>query len=508
MKFRNVLNIGVACAFMVCSVFHANAEDMNPSESGIRYARMAIVSGDVTIQVSSEMDEQPARMNHPFLDGDRLVSGSDGAVEIQIDNGDTAWIYYNTKLDLTDLGFGENATSQITGLKLWVGDFAIRFREPADIGSRRYVDVNSGRFYLPRSGLIRIFQDSNGFMECHVRDGSVEFKQSGRIHTFQAGEAIQSDPVSDRMERMDLPEEDEFDEWVIERDKFLGGAYRTEGYIPDDHRGAYADLAGHGRWIFNVYLGGYCWVPYVSIGWTPYHYGYWSWIPGWGWTWIPDEPWGWTAYHYGYWAYYFEFGWMWVPHWRWGPHWASWRYHGRSVHWVPIHPRDDLDAEGRLRSGSVPKNSRLELGIPVEAGQNIEELINQVPVRSSRGLELMPDSTQWRNNPPEEITSQARQLYNSRDYRSHSRSIQRSQPDVRSYSGYGYLPLRSDQYRGPKDLRKRPVPAKQGEGSTIEPLQPGQREIKKPGNRSKKNTRIKLPEKTQKQNSGSNHLFQ
>jgi len=162
--------------------------------------------------------------------------------------------------------------------------------------------------------------------------------------------------------------------------------------------------------MYNVYLGGYCWAPFVSIGWTPYHFGYWDWIPGWGWTWIPDEPWGWTAYHYGYWAFYYEYGWIWFPHWRWGSHWASWRSYGRSVHWIPIHPRDELDSQGRLLQGSTPKNSRLELGIPVEAGQSFDDLLQRMPVRTRHSLDSLPSSSGWQNDPPVEITREAQQL--------------------------------------------------------------------------------------------------
>jgi Family of unknown function (DUF6600) len=414
---------GIVIIFLCVGISMAQEKDEQVSESGIRYSRMSIVSGDVTIQLRSEGEEQPARMNYPFLEGDRLVTGEDGAVEIQFDDGSIAWLYHDSKIDMSELGFGSDKSSQVSGIRLWVGDFYVRIREPANLESTRYIEMGSARLYAPHQSFLRILMEPDGSLEIYVKEGTLQINGSDGKRDIQAGDTYRFDTMDNTWREIEIPESDAFDEWVIERDKYLGGAYHTDNNIPDDRYEAYADFHGHGRWMYNVYLGSYCWSPFVSIGWAPYHFGYWDWIPGWGWTWIPDEPWGWTAYHYGYWAFYYEYGWIWVPHWRWGSHWASWRTYGRSVHWIPIHPRDKLDSHGRLMEGSIPKNSRLELGIPVEAGQSVDDLLQRIPVQSSQNLDSMPTSTGWRNNPPVEITRQARESFHTPGLRQRQNSI-------------------------------------------------------------------------------------
>src|SRR3989442_15797597 len=54
------------------------------------------------------------------------------------------------------------------------------------------------------------------------------------------------------------------------------------------------------------------WIPRVTIGWVPYHYGRWRWVEPWGWSWIDDAPWGFAPFHYGRWAYARN-EWFWVP---------------------------------------------------------------------------------------------------------------------------------------------------------------------------------------------------
>jgi hypothetical protein len=42
--------------------------------------------------------------------------------------------------------------------------------------------------------------------------------------------------------------------------------------------------------------------------------------PGWGYGWVSAYPWGWTPYHYGSWVFVSGFGWAWQP----GGVWMPW----------------------------------------------------------------------------------------------------------------------------------------------------------------------------------------
>jgi hypothetical protein len=114
---------------------------------------------------------------------------------------------------------------------------------------------------------------------------------------------------------------DAFDQWALERDRRDDYVLSTEPArnMPADIVG-YEDLDKYGTWQ-NEPNYGYVWSPtYVSAGWSPYRFGRYTYVSGWGWAWIDDAPWGFAPYHYGQWV---SIGsrWCWVP----GPR------HGRPV---------------------------------------------------------------------------------------------------------------------------------------------------------------------------------
>jgi hypothetical protein len=73
-----------------------------------------------------------------------------------------------------------------------------------------------------------------------------------------------------------------------------------------------ADLGGYGTWRPDPMYGN-VWAPTgMPVGWAPYRYGHWAYIPPWGWTWVDDAPWGFAPFHYGRWVMAGG-GWAWVP---------------------------------------------------------------------------------------------------------------------------------------------------------------------------------------------------
>jgi len=114
---------------------------------------------------------------------------------------------------------------------------------------------------------------------------------------------------------------DAFDQWALERDRRDDYVLSTEPAreMPADIVG-YEDLEQYGTWRSEPDYG-YVWTPSsVSAGWSPYRFGRYTYVSGWGWAWIDDAPWGFAPYHYGSWV---TIGnrWCWVP----GPR------HGRPV---------------------------------------------------------------------------------------------------------------------------------------------------------------------------------
>ncbi|MDW8480032.1 MAG: hypothetical protein RML12_09920 [Xanthomonadales bacterium] len=146
------------------------------------------------------------------------------------------------------------------------------------------------------------------------------------------------------------PVEGEFERFAFERDRELDRAAALR-YVPDDLIG-YRELDRYGRWeVVRDY--GPVWFPSrVSLGWTPYRYGHWVWLPVYGWTWIDEAPWGFAVSHYGRWIWWGG-RWGWVPCPRryrayWAPalvvfyggrHWSV-GYASAPVGWFPLGPGD------------------------------------------------------------------------------------------------------------------------------------------------------------------------
>jgi hypothetical protein len=113
------------------------------------------------------------------------------------------------------------------------------------------------------------------------------------------------------------------------------GAYAYGGVYASPV-GVFAELQYYGTWVY-VPPFGYCWRPWVVIGWRPYLHGHWIWTR-YGWFWVSYEPFGWIVYHYGRWFLHPVYGWLWVPDYTWGPAWVQWVVVGTYIGWAPLPP--------------------------------------------------------------------------------------------------------------------------------------------------------------------------
>ncbi|MBN1878733.1 hypothetical protein JW823_01355 [bacterium] len=368
-------------------------------------SRITYVNGDVVIQPSTSGNTLDAVMNMPLMTGDRLACGTDGAVEFRLGDGLNGWLWYETKIEFVDSTETDPMTRN-SEIRLWYGAIALRTMALATRHTVS-VDLGSGVIRLGDDTLARVTVESDQTaVYLTVTKGTVSADTTGGILTIAEGETWRTLPGSGEWTSVKTPAEDTFDAWFVERDQLLSGAYTysdqfTSEAVPPEYVDEAASLHGYGRW---VNLGGsWYWSPYVASGWVPYHHGYWDYYPVWGWTWVPFEPWGWTVYHFGYWAFYYDWGWLWFPSWRWRGHYAHWRTNGRTVHWVAAHPEDDMDAHGLLRDGAIPRNSQLAIGIPVEAGETVDQMLTRTPIIRNAIQSDPSDTSPWMGRLPDTL---------------------------------------------------------------------------------------------------------
>jgi hypothetical protein len=269
-----------------------------------RVARLSYITGKVSFEPSGEEQWSQASMNYPVTTGDRLYTDDDGRAEFETGNI-AVRMAPNTDLSTTNLN------DQLVQLGLSQGTLRVRAYEIAG-GNSIEIDTPSAALTLLRAGSYRVetYPDGNTTLVA-VNDGDLEISAAGITRTLHAGEAVRLEGTDYvRMDRISLPDRDDFDQWCSDRDgRFMNSDSRqyVSSYTP-----GYADLDQYGRWD-NAPEYGRVWYPsQVAADWAPYRYGRWVWVEPWGWTWVEQEPWGFAPFHYGRWALIGS-RWGWVP---------------------------------------------------------------------------------------------------------------------------------------------------------------------------------------------------
>ncbi len=399
---RHLKILSFMCMIIVTGVSAQDAE-IRPDQR----SRVAYVYGDVVMQPSTSGNTLEAVMNMPFMKGDRLATGADGIFEFRLGDGVTGWGWYETKIELLE-SIMEATDQRLSIIKLWYGAVAIRSFPMSYISHQMTLELEGGTLNPDSDSLVRVTMESD-FSAVYVtlvKGGALLNTNEGQIRLEQE-ETWQGTLGTGKWTRIRSLRNDKFDDWYWERDRLLLDSYEYTDQVPVDaapseYTDQAAALHGYGKWIYIE--GGWYWMPYVASGWMPYHAGFWDFILPWGWIWIPYEPWGWTVYHYGYWRFFAGRGWMWYPSWYWRGHYAHWRYNpGRSVHWIAAHPDDEMNSQGILRKGATPLNSRLAIGVPVEAAQTVDHLLNRVSVQRNANRLLSAENAEWGSSLPETL---------------------------------------------------------------------------------------------------------
>jgi hypothetical protein len=310
-----------------------------------RVARLSLIQGQVIFQAPDGAPEE-AELNRPLTWGDRLMTDRGSRAEMSIG---TAAIRLDDSTDLTIV----NLDADIAQLELNSGTLGIHLRELAE-GETFEIDTPNAAVLLLRPGDYRIEADSQGATVLAVRNGEAELDGGAGPVRLTDQQELRFTGTEQMADVQALGPLTEFDEWCIDRERALT-ASQTTRYVSRDVVG-YEDLDRYGTWYHEPAYG-YVWSPtYVSIGWAPYSFGYWSWIGPWGFTWIDYAPWGYAPFHYGRWAHVRD-RWCWVPpppphhhhHPRvWSPALVGWTgmpgvrdpRHPNSVGWYPLGPRE------------------------------------------------------------------------------------------------------------------------------------------------------------------------
>ncbi len=328
------------CA-IVASRAHASGQAPAPPESELAQtvARVSLISGGVSFSRGDDPDQwDPADVNVPMTIGDRVWTGNDGRIELQVHGGNLVRLPAGTDLQALNL------THEVKQFSLALGTASISVRRLTD-NEVFEVDTPNAAITLERPGDYRLDVDADGNTRVQVRSGRAIASAGGGQVALAAGQEFDVAGIdAPRYDVAALPPPDAWDRWVAERNRRIAEA-RSYRYVTADIAGV-EDLDQYGRWR-QVPGYGWAWSPAsVEAGWAPYRAGRWIWQDPWGWTWVAAEPWGWAPYHYGRWTYWGN-AWYWVPV---GPAVVSVSYapalvafvggSGGYVGWFPLAPRE------------------------------------------------------------------------------------------------------------------------------------------------------------------------
>lgn len=270
-----------------------------------RVARLSYLGGDVSLQPAGFNEWGEARINRPLIGGDSLYTGRASRVELEVGS---ARLRLDERTSFRVLSL-DDAFAQV---ELTAGTLNLNVRNLFDDQSYE-IDTPNLALVVHEPGEYRvdIAPDGNSTMVTVFNGRAQVYGRNDSSFPVRRGSSYRF--YDDRLidyEVFDLPRQDDFDAWCYERSERYRNSISSR-YVSEEVIG-YADLDDYGTWS-TVSTYGAIWYPSrVSVGWTPYRNGHWSWIDPWGWTWVDDAPWGFAPSHYGRWAYVGN-RWGWVP---------------------------------------------------------------------------------------------------------------------------------------------------------------------------------------------------
>ncbi|HEV8384807.1 MAG TPA: DUF6600 domain-containing protein [Candidatus Acidoferrales bacterium] len=337
--------LSLVALFVVLATPHVLAAS-DQDYSHARIVRLSYVEGDVQAQRPEEVGWEEALLNLPIRQGYQ-ISTRQGRAEIEFESGAVARLSDDTLLQFTELALAGGG--RLTHLSLLRGTATFY----ANLSSDDRFTVTTPHFTVsvPRNARFRIDSGTDG-ATVSVQKGDVDVEALGAPYHVTKNRAFLFRVDGEQVTLVRAPDADAWDRWVENREEILNVSRQAVStrYTRTAYTYGMYDLDYYGGW-YNVAGYGRCWQPYsIPIGWSPYGFGRFIYLNGFGFTWVSFEPWGWAPYHFGHWVY-LPGGWYWVPGGfsRWQPALVYWVNLGNNQWgWGPLHPHD--------RPGQPPVN--------------------------------------------------------------------------------------------------------------------------------------------------------
>lgn len=303
----------------------------NPDGLGLAF--VTYLNGESLFMSADATEWDALTPNLSLLIGDRIWAQDDARIEIRFPLGATAWVNYQSELDVTRMERGSRADA--IQLALVSGEAAFDLKSFERPGSVFQVDIPNASIRASRAARFRVNTLPDGTAQIGVISGSLVLETPDGLTDVSAGRMAEVQP--DRRIFMDfLPAGDEWDHWVGSRAQIYDRPAVSRRHLPADLSSYAHEFDTSGRWVTDRTYGS-VWVPAVERGWSPYSNGRWVWQAN-DYVWLSFDPW-YAPFHYGRWSWGASIGWFWIaPRGKayWSPGYVGWSVVGDEVSWVPL----------------------------------------------------------------------------------------------------------------------------------------------------------------------------
>lgn len=314
-------------------------------------ARVRTVQGDAWLEAASSRlrarapeNAPPLRMNMPVSPEERVATGPDGRVELQLESGVFVRLGGGAVLDVEPVA----SPSDVPGdaFTLSRGRVQVDSSLLDDNGGTGAVTVMTpeGRIMSAGKAVYTVAVNARGDAtrdaetSLHVIVGAAEVDWDHGRARAASGEALAHSRKAQAWQPISAAagSDDPFDEWTTSMARAASDM--------QEHRHAdtaaelstfFGELSAAGTWRYSYKHDRSIWIPAVPAGWRPYTVGRW-WPHRDNLTWTSYETWGWAPYHYGSWDFSPRLGWFWVPGAVYAPAHVEWVAGPDYVAWCPM----------------------------------------------------------------------------------------------------------------------------------------------------------------------------
>lgn len=287
------------------------------ADSHVRIVRLSDVEGTVQVDRNAGQGFETALLNLPMTQGVRLRTQHDARAEVEFEDGATLRLGSDTTIRFDQLSLGD------TGIKnsvVAVESGVVYVNYPAKADSNFTLNFAHQTVNLNERVHLRLQMDRN-------EAALAVFAGEAHIQTISGVDAGAEDILVKKNQTADFDlqgqgkyqlvkdvEPDVFDDWDKSQQKYHDRYMASAAYQnTSSYSYGWSDLNYYGSYL-TVPGYGVVWQPYLAgAGWNPYMNGGWAWYPGMGYGWVSGYPWGWMPYYYGSWGYLDSVGWFWCP---------------------------------------------------------------------------------------------------------------------------------------------------------------------------------------------------